>query len=80
MAAAVSAASTFRLFSGRTGLSGKSALPEGVGLLEELGIGTGAGAACAAGPLMATGFAKTGGEVITATGRLLAGTSWRPIE
>jgi hypothetical protein len=52
---------------------------EDPGPLDELGIGTGAGA-CAAGLLKATGFAKTDGEVITATGTLLAGALWRPTE
>jgi hypothetical protein len=61
-------------------LSGKSALVEGVvGLLEELGMRTGAGGACATGPLKVTG-ASTSGGVITATGGLLAGTFSRPTE
>jgi hypothetical protein len=79
MAAAVSATSTLRLFSGPTGLSGKLALAGGVALLEGLGEGIAAGD-CPAGPPKTTGLAKTGGEVITATGRLLAGGLWRPTE
>jgi hypothetical protein len=79
MAAAVSAASTLRLVSGPAALSGRLVLVEDPGPLDELGIGTGAGA-CAAGLLKATGFAKTDGEVITATGTLLAGALWRPTE
>jgi hypothetical protein len=79
MAAAVSAASTLRLLSSRTGLSGKSALVEGVGLLEELRIGSAAGI-CTPGLAKATGFANTDGEDVTATGALLTGTFWRPTE
>jgi hypothetical protein len=74
MAATVSAASTLRLLSCRTGLSGKSALTEGVGLL---GVGTGAGA-WAVGPLKATGFANADGDVMAATGALLTGAFWLP--
>jgi hypothetical protein len=70
MAAAVSAASTLRLLSCRTDLSGRSALAAGVGLL---GGGTGAGA-WIVGPLKATGFANTDGEDVTETGA--SGTFW----
>lgn len=61
MAAMVSAASTLRLVSPPAGLSGKLALVEDTGPLDEVGIGTGAGA-CAGGPLKATGCAKPDGE------------------
>src|SRR5258707_11475998 len=74
MAAAVSAASTLRLLSCRTDLSGRSALAAGVGLL---GGGTGAGA-WIVGPLKATGFANTDSEDVTETGA--SGTFWRPTE
>jgi hypothetical protein len=71
MAAAVSAASTWRLLPGPAGLSGKLALG-GVSPPNAVGLGTGAGA-YAAGPLNDTGFANADGEVIAATGALLAG-------
>jgi hypothetical protein len=76
MAAMVSAASTLRLVSPPAGLSGKLALVEDTGPLDEVGIGTGAGA-CAGGPLKATGCAKPDGESHdrnrrTAHGRVLA--------
>jgi hypothetical protein len=66
MAAAVRAASTLRLLSGRAGLSDTSAFGEGVGLglLEEVGAGA----------------VTIGGEVMTATGALLDGVFWRPTE
>jgi hypothetical protein len=79
MAAMVSAASTLRLVSPPAGLSGKLALVEDTGPLDEVGIGTGAGA-CAGGPLKATGCAKPDGEVTTAIGALLTGAFWRPTE
>jgi len=62
MAAAVSAASTWRLLPGPAGSSGKLALV-GVSPPDAVGLGTGAGA-CAAGPIKATGFTETDGEVI----------------
>jgi hypothetical protein len=65
MAAAVSVASTLRLISGRAGLSDESALADGT--LEVRVVGTDAGG-CAVRLLKATGFAITGGEVITAAG------------
>jgi hypothetical protein len=77
MAAAVSAASTWRLLPGPAGSSGKLALV-GVSPPDAVGLGTGAGA-CAAGPIKATGFTETDG-VIAATGALLAGALWRPTE
>jgi hypothetical protein len=75
MAAAVSAASTSRLLSGRTFLSGKSGFAEASGLLDGLGTG----AIGTAGPYSATGFVA-GCEVTTATGAPLDGTFWRPTE
>jgi hypothetical protein len=93
MAAAVRAASTLRFASGPAGLSGKPALEVGIGPLDDElgatgtdgGIGTGAGigatvGTCAAGPINATGLAETEGEVIGATGALLAGPFRRPTE
>jgi hypothetical protein len=71
---------TLRLVSGLAGLSGKLALMEDTGRpLDELGVGTGV-AACTAGPIEATGFTETDGEVIAAMGALLTGASWRPTE
>jgi hypothetical protein len=70
MAAAVSATSTLRLASGRTGLSGDSALAEGVGPLDAW---TGAGVA-KNGPPNATGFAV--GAVATAGGLLTGAPVW----
>jgi hypothetical protein len=79
IAAAVSAASISRLVSGLAGLSGKLALVEDTGPVDDAGLGTGAGA-CTAGPIKATGWANADGEVIAATGALLAGAFWRPTE
>ena len=76
MAAAVSTASTLRLLSEGTGASGRLALADGGRLL---GVGTDA-AACAAGLLVGTGFAKPGGELMTPTGTRLTGVGWRPTE
>jgi hypothetical protein len=73
MAAAVSAASTSRLVSGP--LSGKLALVDEPGPLDEAELGTGAGA-CAAGRIKATGCAN----VMAGTGALLTGALWRPTE
>jgi hypothetical protein len=79
MAAAVRAASTLRLVSGPAGLSGRLTLVGDTGQLDEVGLGTGAGA-CAAGPLNATGFANADGDVMAVTGTLLTGAFWRPTE
>jgi hypothetical protein len=62
-----------------SGLSGNSALVEGVGPLEALGVEAGVDA-CAAGPIKATGCANPDGEVIAGTGELLTGALWRPTE
>lgn len=74
MAAAVSATSILRLVSARAGLSGNSALAEGVGL-----FGTGAGASATV-PLEGAGFANGEGEAKRLMGVLLWDTFWRPIE
>jgi hypothetical protein len=79
IAATVSAPSILRLMSGAAGLSGNSALVEGVGPLEAFGAGAGAGA-CAAGPIKATGCANADGDLMAATGALLTGALWRPTE
>jgi hypothetical protein len=81
MAAAVRTVSTLRLVSGAAGLSGNPALVEGVGLLEALALGAGAGVdACAGWPIKATGCANADGDVMAGTGALLTGALWRPTE
>ena len=76
MEATVSAASTLRLLSCRTGLSGASTLAEGVDASIALEVATGAGSC--AGPLNAPGFANAVGVALIETGALVAGTFWRP--
>ena len=72
MAAAVSAVSTLRLLSCRTGLSGASTLAEGVETLIALEVATGPGPC-------ATGFVNAVGVAVTETDALVAGTFWRPL-
>jgi hypothetical protein len=76
MAAAVSAASTLRFASLAAGFSsGNPAFADGAVALVLGGTETGSGS-CAAGPLKATGCAKSDDEAVARMGAWLTGALW----